>query len=180
SRVDQITQLLNSRTLEGEGSKDALSASPANDHESSDHQPDDESVCSLELERREAIGEILKLNPSYKPPAGYKPVPKEAKIPLPIKEHPGYNFIGLIFGPAHKQLEKETGAQVKVYGTKSDTGEKELYKIYVVLASSMQSIVVFGPSSLIYERQRQVPIIQLDILKFNLCVTSVPDRSYFW
>lgn len=42
SRVDQITQLLNSRTLEGEGSKDALSASPANDHESSDHQPDDE------------------------------------------------------------------------------------------------------------------------------------------
>ncbi|XP_009801018.1 uncharacterized protein LOC107793768 [Nicotiana tabacum] len=124
SRVDQITQLLSSRTLEGEGSKDALSASPAKDHESSDHQPNDESVSSLELERQEAIGEILKLNPSYKPPAGYKPVPKEAKIPLPIKEHPGYNFIGLIFGPAHKQLEKETGAQVKVYGTKADTGEK--------------------------------------------------------
>lgn len=124
SRVDQITQLLSSRSLEGEGSKDSLSASPAKDHESSDHQLNDESVRSLELERREAIGEILKLNPSYKPPAGYKPVPKEAKIPVPIKEHPGYNFIGLIFGPAHKQLEKETGAQVKVYGTKAETGEK--------------------------------------------------------
>ncbi|KAJ8574108.1 hypothetical protein K7X08_025913 [Anisodus acutangulus] len=124
NRVDQITQLLSSRSLEGEGSKDLLSASPAKDHESSDHHPNDESVRSLELERREAIGEILKLNPSYKPPAGYKPVPKEAKIPVPIKEHPGYNFIGLIFGPAHKQLEKETGAQVKVYGTKADTGEK--------------------------------------------------------
>lgn len=124
SRVDQITQLLSSRSLEGEGGKDSLSASPAKDHESSDHQPNDESVRSLELERREAIGEILKLNPSYKPPAGYKPVPKEAKIPVPIKEHPGHNFIGLIFGPAHKQLEKETGAQVKVYGIKADSGEK--------------------------------------------------------
>ncbi|KAM3397868.1 leucine-rich repeat extensin-like protein 5 [Capsicum galapagoense] len=124
SRVDQITQLLSSRSLEGEGSKDSYSASPAKDQESSDHQLNDESVRSLELERREAIGEILKLNPSYKPPPGYKPVPKEAKIPVPIKEHPGYNFIGLIFGPAHKQLEKETGAQVKVYGTKADTGEK--------------------------------------------------------
>ncbi|CAN4114102.1 unnamed protein product [Withania somnifera] len=124
SRVDQITQLLASRSLEGESSRDSLSASPAKDHESSDHQPDDESVRALELERREAIGEILKLNPTYKPPAGYKPVPKEAKILVPIKEHPGYNFIGLIFGPAHKQLEKETGAQVKVYGTKADTREK--------------------------------------------------------
>lgn len=124
SRVDQITQLLNSRSLEGEGSKDSLLASPAKDHESSDHQPNDENVRSLELERREIIGEILKLNLSYKPPAGYKPVPKEAKIPVPIKEHPGYNFIGLIFGPAHKQLEKETGAQVKVYVIKADTGEK--------------------------------------------------------
>ncbi|CAN4089768.1 unnamed protein product [Withania somnifera] len=124
SRVDQITQLLTSRSLEGEGSRDSLSVFPAKDHESSDHQPNDESVRALELERREAIGEILKLNPSYKPPAGYKPVPKEAKIPVPIKEHPGYNFIGLIFGPAHKQLEKETGAQVKVYGTKADTREK--------------------------------------------------------
>ncbi|XP_060196749.1 uncharacterized protein LOC132626045 [Lycium barbarum] len=124
SRVDQITQLLSSRSLEGEVSKDSLPDSPAKDYESSDHHPTDESVELLELERREAIGEILKLNPSYKPPAGYKPVPKEAKIPVPIKEHPGYNFIGLIFGPAHKQLEKETGAQVKVYGTKADTGEK--------------------------------------------------------
>lgn len=124
SRVDQITQLLSSRGLEGEGSKDSLLASPAKHHESSDHQPNDENVRSLEHEKREIIGEILKLNPSYKPPAGYKPLPKEAKIPVPIKEHPGYNFIGLIFGPAHKQLEKETGAQVKVYGIKADTGEK--------------------------------------------------------
>ncbi|KAH0728928.1 hypothetical protein KY289_000116 [Solanum tuberosum] len=77
------TQLLSPRSLEGEGSKNSLLASPAKDHESSDHQPNDENVRSLELERREIIGEILKLNPSYKPPAGYKPLPMEAKIPAP-------------------------------------------------------------------------------------------------
>ncbi|KAH0724262.1 hypothetical protein KY285_000116 [Solanum tuberosum] len=55
-RVDQITQLLSSRSLEGEGSKDSLLASPAKDHESSDHQPTDENVRSLELERQEIIG----------------------------------------------------------------------------------------------------------------------------
>ncbi|XP_015167128.1 uncharacterized protein [Solanum tuberosum] len=112
-RVDQITQLLSSRSLEGEGSKDSLLASPAKDHESSDHQPTDEceitgtrktgnhwcvvidpSSHSLLLFHYQTHNtsylilfmsmEILKLNPSYKPPAGYKPVPKEAKIPVPV------------------------------------------------------------------------------------------------
>ncbi|KAI8025823.1 Splicing factor-like protein 1 [Camellia lanceoleosa] len=43
-----------------------------------------------------------------------------------IKEYPGYNFIGLIFGPTsdtQERLEKETGAKVRVY-TKADIGEK--------------------------------------------------------
>jgi splicing factor 1 len=39
------------------------------------------------------------LHPSYKPPAGYKPVYKEAKLFIPVKDYPGYNFIGLILGP---------------------------------------------------------------------------------
>ncbi|KAF5930141.1 hypothetical protein HYC85_031014 [Camellia sinensis] len=46
-------------------------------------------------------GEILKLNPSYKAPKDYKPLLKEAKVSVP-----------------------ETGAKVRVYGTKADTGEK--------------------------------------------------------
>ncbi|XP_071907627.1 uncharacterized protein [Coffea arabica] len=81
----------------------------------------------LELERRDATGEILKLNPSYKVPADYKPVLKEAKVPIPIKENAAYNMVGLIFGPANdtqKRLEKETGAKVRVYGTRAVTGEK--------------------------------------------------------
>jgi hypothetical protein len=32
----------------------------------------------------EAAGECMLLNPSYKPPAGYKPVYKEAKLFIPV------------------------------------------------------------------------------------------------
>ncbi|CAA2992287.1 splicing factor 1 [Olea europaea subsp. europaea] len=73
------------------------------------------------------LGEILKLNPSFKAPADYKPLLKEANVPIPIKEYPGYNFISLVFGPAsdtQKQLEKETGAKIRLYGTRADTGGK--------------------------------------------------------
>ncbi|XP_058108524.1 proline-rich extensin-like protein EPR1 isoform X2 [Magnolia sinica] len=81
----------------------------------------------LELEKREVIGEILQLIPNYKAPPDYKPLLKEAKVPIPLKTYPGYNFIGLILGPesnTQKRLEEETGAKICVHGTKADTGEK--------------------------------------------------------
>ncbi|OAE25758.1 hypothetical protein AXG93_4368s2180 [Marchantia polymorpha subsp. ruderalis] len=73
----------------------------------------------LELERREAIGDCLQLNPFYKPPSGYKPVYKEAKLYIPVKDYPGYNFIGLILGPrgnTQKRLEAETGSRIAIRG----------------------------------------------------------------
>ncbi|XP_065861756.1 uncharacterized protein [Euphorbia lathyris] len=81
----------------------------------------------LKLERREIIGEILKLNPSFKAPPDYEPLLKEATVSIPVKDHPGYNFVGLIFGPGsetQKRLEKETKAKIQVFGTKANTGEK--------------------------------------------------------
>nr|GMD13107.1 splicing factor 1 [Ipomoea batatas] len=122
TRVDQIAQQLSSGPMDWEENQDTLTASSI-----PHYKLNAEKIKSLELEKREAIGEVLKLNPNYKPPAGYKPIQKEGKVPIPIKEHPGYNFIGLIFGPVsdtHKRLEKETGAKVKVYGIKADTGQK--------------------------------------------------------
>ncbi|KAL6953551.1 hypothetical protein U1Q18_045144 [Sarracenia purpurea var. burkii] len=128
TRVEQITKQLNSGCLEMGDNQDSALAAQIPDHESSIHQIKNEKLELLELEKREAIGEILKLNPSYRAPPDYKPLLKEAKVPVPIKEYPvGYNFIGLIFGPAsdtQKRLEKETGAKIRVYGTKADTGEK--------------------------------------------------------
>ncbi|VFR02799.1 unnamed protein product [Cuscuta campestris] len=124
TRIDQITQQLSSELMDWDKSQDTLSASTIEDYTI---KVELQNIKVLELERREAIGELLILNPNYRPPAGYKPVQKEAKIPIPIKEHPGYNFLGMIFGPVsdtHKRLEKEIGAKVRVYGIKADTGQK--------------------------------------------------------
>ncbi|CAN6279876.1 unnamed protein product [Urochloa humidicola] len=81
----------------------------------------------LELERREIIGEILRLNPGYKVPEDYKPVLKETKIPLPAEAHPGHYIIGVLIGPdsnTQKRLHEETGAVIQVYGTNKISGEK--------------------------------------------------------
>jgi splicing factor 1 len=38
----------------------------------------------LELERRKAIGEVVQLNPYFKPPTGWRPVYEEAKLFIPV------------------------------------------------------------------------------------------------
>lgn len=127
TRVDQIAQQLRLGKLETGENQDLLSPFQTEEHKFSDHQLEAQELDVLELERRDAIGEILKLNPSYKVPADYKPVLKEAEVPIPIKENAANNMVGLIFGPANdtqKRLEKETGAKVRVYGTRAVTGEK--------------------------------------------------------
>ncbi|VVA23268.1 PREDICTED: splicing factor [Prunus dulcis] len=69
---------------EAENDEDLPSASQDPHHNSSRHQIDREDVEQLELEKREVIGEILKLNPSYKAPPDYKPLLKEATVPIPV------------------------------------------------------------------------------------------------
>ncbi|XVE78780.1 hypothetical protein DITRI_Ditri14bG0005400 [Diplodiscus trichospermus] len=126
TRVDQITQQLKSGNLDA-GDIDSPLATQNKVKSLSDSQPETEKSELLEIERREAIGEILKLNPSYKAPVDYKPLLKEATVPIPVKEYPGCNFASLIFGPGSdtkKRLEKETGAKVQVYGIKANAGEK--------------------------------------------------------
>ncbi|XP_048327687.2 SH3 domain-containing protein C23A1.17 isoform X1 [Ziziphus jujuba] len=127
TRVDQITQQLKSSVSEAEDDTNSTYAAQTPDEESSRHQIVSEKVEQLELEKREIIGEILKLNPSYKPPPDYKPILKETRVPIPVKEYPEYNFVGLLYGPGNdnqKRLEKETGAKIQLYGTKPETGEK--------------------------------------------------------
>lgn len=120
-------QQLESGSLEAEENQVPEVAAQNADQKSPNPQVDREKLECLELEKQEVIGEILKLNPSYRTPPDYKPLLKEAVVPIPVKEYPGYNFLGLIFGPAsdtQKRLEKETRTVIKVYGTKADTGEK--------------------------------------------------------
>ncbi|KAF7137410.1 hypothetical protein RHSIM_Rhsim07G0110700 [Rhododendron simsii] len=73
----------------------------------------------LNRERQEIISQIIKRNPNFKPPADYRPPKLQKKLYIPMKEYPGYNFIGLIIGPrgnTQKRMEKETGAKIVIRG----------------------------------------------------------------
>ncbi|CAL4885532.1 unnamed protein product [Urochloa decumbens] len=128
-RVEQITKHLKSGTLDMGKDEGSVSTGKGSNSVSSDNLKDNEQgkVELLELERREIIGEILRLNPGYKVPENYRPVLKETKIPLPAETHPGHNIIGVLIGPdsnTQKRLHEETGAVIQVYGTKKINGEK--------------------------------------------------------
>lgn len=73
----------------------------------------------FQKERQEIISQIIKKNPAFKPPADYRPPKLQKKLYIPMKEYPGYNFIGLIIGPrgnTQKRMEKETGAKIVIRG----------------------------------------------------------------
>ncbi|XP_057952253.1 splicing factor-like protein 1 [Malania oleifera] len=73
----------------------------------------------LNKERQELISQIIKKNPTFKPPPDYRPPKLHKKLFIPMKEYPGYNFIGLIIGPrgnTQKRMEKETGAKIVIRG----------------------------------------------------------------
>jgi splicing factor 1 len=47
----------------------------------------------------------------------------ELRLYIPVKENPGYNFIGLIIGPrgnTQKRLQSETGARIAIRGRGSE------------------------------------------------------------
>lgn len=73
----------------------------------------------LNRERQEIISQIIKKNPAFKPPPDYRPPKVQKKLYIPMKEYPGYNFIGLIIGPrgnTQKRMERETGAKIVIRG----------------------------------------------------------------
>ncbi|WJX33308.1 hypothetical protein P8452_21525 [Trifolium repens] len=126
-RVDQISKQLESENPEVGDAQNSPLVDENPDESKSGSQTNSKKSEMLELEKREAIGEILKLDPSYKPPPGFKPLLKEDSLPLPVQEYPGYKFVSLIYGPEgdnQKRLEKETGTKIKIHGTKADTEEK--------------------------------------------------------
>eukprot|EP01027_Heterolobosea_sp_BB2_P015618 GEZU01022342.1.p1 GENE.GEZU01022342.1~~GEZU01022342.1.p1 ORF type:complete len:457 (-),score=68.60 GEZU01022342.1:36-1406(-) len=75
----------------------------------------------LTKERQKLVEKAQKMNPTFKPPADYKPIveKKSKKIFIPVDKYPDYNFIGLIIGPrgnTQKRMEKETGAKIAIRG----------------------------------------------------------------
>ena len=72
------------------------------------------------MERRShLIEELIKADPTYRPPGDYRPAKKHRKIFIPQKDYPGYNFIGLIIGPrgnTQKRMQKETNTKIAIRG----------------------------------------------------------------
>ncbi|KAG2571607.1 splicing factor-like protein 1 [Panicum virgatum] len=85
----------------------------------------------LNRERQEIISQLIRRNPAFKPPSDYRPPRLQKKLYIPMKEYPGYNFIGLIIGPrgnTQKRMEKETGAKIVIRGKGSVKEGKLLQK----------------------------------------------------
>ncbi|KAH8935074.1 hypothetical protein BDL97_17G011800 [Sphagnum fallax] len=122
TRAEQIAAQLEMGHLEIDTNEATRSPSPPPIYDSNGQRTNTREGRrreQMEIERREAIGECMLLHPSYKPPAGYKPVYKEAKLFIPVKDYPGYNFIGLILGPrgnTQKRMETETGTKIAIRG----------------------------------------------------------------
>lgn len=73
-----------------------------------------QSSCTPPHAHQELITELIKRNPSFKPPADYRPEKKYRRMDIPQAKYPGYNFIGLIIGPrgnTQKRMEQETGTR---------------------------------------------------------------------
>ncbi|MEW5314855.1 MAG: hypothetical protein WDW38_006320 [Sanguina aurantia] len=73
----------------------------------------------LQRDRTELITEMIKRNPSFKPPSDYRPERKYRRIPIPTHDYPGYNFFGLIIGPrgnTQKRMERETNTKIAIRG----------------------------------------------------------------
>ncbi|CAK9185028.1 unnamed protein product [Ilex paraguariensis] len=131
--VDPEIQALNARLLEI--SRMLQSNLPLDDRPEGGRSPSPEPVYDnlgirintreyrarerLNKERQDIISQIIKRNPAFKPPADYRPPKLHKKLYIPMKEYPGYNFIGLIIGPrgnTQKRMEKETGAKIVIRG----------------------------------------------------------------
>ncbi|KAF7824875.1 splicing factor-like protein 1 [Senna tora] len=130
---DPEIQVLNSRLLEI--SRMLQSGLPLDDRPEGARSPSPEPIYDnngvrintreyrarerLQKERQEIISQIIKKNPAFKPPADYRPPKLQKKLYIPMKEYPGYNFIGLIIGPrgnTQKRMERETGAKIVIRG----------------------------------------------------------------
>ena len=85
-----------------------------------------------EEKRGRLIEEIARRCPQFTPPADYLPSRKRRKIYIPVEEHPGYNFFGLIIGPrgnTQKKMQMETNTKIVVRGrgaAKEGSGKQDV------------------------------------------------------
>ncbi|KAL7481809.1 hypothetical protein ACHAW6_007483 [Cyclotella cf. meneghiniana] len=70
-------------------------------------------------ERAECLERILEIMNGVPAPSYLTKRKRSVKIPIPVEEHPTYNFIGLIIGPrgkTQKEMENSTGCKIAIRG----------------------------------------------------------------
>ncbi|OQR89426.1 branchpoint-bridging protein [Thraustotheca clavata] len=84
-----------------------------------------------EKERMKVMDQLVKCNPLFKPPPEYLKMKLQRKLPIPYKEYPTYNFMGLIIGPrgnTQKRMEKEFNCRIAIRGRGSGKeGKKSIH-----------------------------------------------------
>ena len=68
---------------------------------------------------QDIVTEITRKQPGYRPPPDLRLAKRQRKIFVPVREHPHYNFIGLIIGPrgnTQKRMQQESGAKIALRG----------------------------------------------------------------
>lgn len=87
----------------------------------------------LNIERLELVERARRLHPGFRPPLDFLRlhVKHNIKLIIPEKEHPEFNFTGLVIGPrgiTQKKIERESGAKVSIRGRGAHKdGKKKLY-----------------------------------------------------
>ena len=118
-----------------ETNRRALSGLPFDDRPARDRSPSPEPVYDRDgqrlntrerldreryaARRAELVESIVDMCPSFRPPPDHRPAKKQRKIIIPVAEHPGYNFFGLIIGPrgnTQKRMQAETNTRIAIRG----------------------------------------------------------------
>jgi splicing factor 1 len=69
--------------------------------------------------RHRLVEDLIKEDPTFKPPADYKPRKFSNRVLIPMSDYPQHNFIGLIIGPrgnTQKRMQSETRTKIAIRG----------------------------------------------------------------
>ena len=143
-RLDEVNHRLNSNDFADRRPAHERSPSPPPEYDGNGvriNTREERVRRGLEKDRQDLIGQLARSSSSYKAPSGLRQEFKK-KIYVPVKQFPGYNFIGLIIGPrgnTQKRMERETGAKIALRGkgsvkegrtsTPSDLEHEELHVV---------------------------------------------------
>ena len=97
--------------------------------------------------RGELIENLIEICPGFTPPPDFKPARKTRKIFIPVADHPGYNFFGLIIGPrgnTQKKMQRETNTNIAIRGRGSSKPGGDPNKPYDPVDDEPMHVMITG------------------------------------